>query len=143
MSERGIVDATRQGMPTTYKPDELPPVASAAPVSVDQALAAVEGWRSSGMPLFGLHQVAIALRQEVERLNAEVFAREELLRIAQDDADRVRCALPGIIGCAHGEAETCTRDPCGYGMCCATRNRMVRAGLLPRPPRREEPEDGA
>ncbi len=42
-----------------------------APVSVDEALAAVARWQASGMPLFGLHRLAIVLADEVENLRAD------------------------------------------------------------------------
>ena len=67
-SHRGTVDPTRQGIQAPSTPGDLPPIPTAGPVSVEQALAAVAGWRAQGIPLFGLHQVAVALADEVERL---------------------------------------------------------------------------
>lgn len=75
-SER-VVDATRQGGVSPDPLDELP---GAAPVSVDAAMARVASWqRDERAPLFGLHQIAIALATEVTRLRAEVaFLRADL-----------------------------------------------------------------
>src|ERR1044072_8467606 len=65
MSDR-VIDTERAGgaVPVLDPHDEFPP---AAPVSVEQACAAVDGWLESGMPLFGIHQSAVALRREVKQ----------------------------------------------------------------------------
>lgn len=52
-----------------YRAAEPDPLPGAAPVSVEEALAAVAGWQKSSR-LFGLHQISIALAAEVERLRA-------------------------------------------------------------------------
>jgi hypothetical protein len=52
-------------------------------------------------------------------------------------------ALPQVICCAIGAGVCCTHDPYGWGVCCAIRLRMVQAGLIPKPARPPQPDDGA
>lgn len=69
LSDRGLVDPTRQGIAAPLaEPDPLP---GAAPISVNDALAAVAGWQAARMPLFGIHQIAVALAGEVEQCRAD------------------------------------------------------------------------
>ncbi len=77
---RGTVDPTRQGIaaPAPDPADELP---GAAPVGVDDARALVAGWpRDGSMTLFGLHQIAIALADEVEQLRHALVRYHATLR---------------------------------------------------------------
>ena len=71
MTDRGTVDPARQGIAT---PDDPLAPRGADQVNVDDARAAVAGWRDSGMVLFGLHQIAVALADEVERLRESDYA---------------------------------------------------------------------
>lgn len=52
-------------------------------------------------------------------------------------------ALPEVIRCAIGAGVCCAHDPSGWGVCCAIRLRMVRAGLIPKPVPPPQPDDGA
>lgn len=56
---------------------------------------------------------------------------------------RIRAALPEIIGCAHGEGAACNRDAYGWSPCCATRLRVIAAGLIPAPEHAAQHDDGA
>lgn len=128
MSDR-VIDTERAGAaaPVLDLPhDEFPP---APPVSAAQACAAVDGWLESEMPLFGLHQIAVALRKEIPLL--EDVAKDALreTNLERVKLARIRRALADIIGCPHGEGTACKRDPYGWGMCCVVRLRMAKAGL--------------
>lgn len=142
------IDPTRQGGEDTGPKRAQ----KAQPMTVDEALSYHDGilWRTF-QPRGD--RAVIALAGEVERLQAEMADDRELAqrqRIAWAGAHRdvaaelarYHAALPGIIGCAHGEATTCDRDPYGWGPCCATRRRCVEAGLLPVVERVNE-EEGA
>lgn len=117
-------------------------------------------WRA--LPTKGNQALAACIR-EVERLREVQTATEALadweretrqmwalkhriaafqLDVTNAEAARFRAALPEIIGCAHGEAATCDRDPYGWGPCCLIRRRMMAAGLLLAVERMTE-EDGA
>lgn len=94
-----------------------------ASVSTEQAMAAVRGWLESGMPLYGLHQVAVALAHEV---------------------DAIRAGISDMVGCARGDPAICAHDQHGWTSCCRARLRAVELGLLPSTvPSEPKDDDGA
>jgi hypothetical protein len=124
-SERPI-DAERAGGTGNAAPKAEPdPLTGAAPVSVDAARGAVDGWLASGMALFGLHQVAIALRLEDARLAV------------------IHAALPELIGCSAGKGIACDEDRYGWSPCCQTRLKLQRLGLIAAPEHAAEEDDNA
>jgi hypothetical protein len=80
----GLARAVAGAVTPQAEPDPIP---GAPPVSADEALAAVAGWQREGMRLFGLHQIAVALAAEVERLRNEV---DDLGRITRERDVAVR-----------------------------------------------------
>jgi hypothetical protein len=86
---RREIDPARQGI-ASPAPDPLDELPGAAAVSAEQARASVAEWLRSGMPLFGLHQIAIALDREVERLRTyAAFACRHHVEVVAD-LDRLR-----------------------------------------------------
>ncbi|MGD9613793.1 MAG: hypothetical protein AB7H90_01200 [Alphaproteobacteria bacterium] len=58
VTERGVVDPTRQGI--AVQPPEQPPLADTPQIAAADAVARVEAWGSS-TPRFGLHRISEAL----------------------------------------------------------------------------------
>lgn len=124
----------------------------ADPVTVDDARAMVDGWRptvSPGLPITGLHQIAIALAAEVERLtkahaDQRVMVQQQRAQMKAAHArhqtevaegqrtfdlrygwmlERERALCEAALGCSEGMA---CRRPVWFG-CCATRKRICEA----------------
>lgn len=143
MTDR-VIDVERAG----GAGNAVPKRADAAPkMSYEEALEYDAKFRWRALPTKS-DRARAALIREVERLRDELsgaagalrFERENVRVIAAELA-RIRAALPEVVGCAHGEGASCRRPP--WVACCLTRERMVKAGLLPRSAPEQWEDDGA